>query len=54
MDVKKVLRIIGTLAAVAALVLGVVSTDARSVNPIGAIAVAVAAFAVLKASEYWN
>ena len=53
MNVKKVLMVVGSLAAVAALVLGVVSTDARDVNPLGAIAVAVAAFAVLKASEYW-
>ena len=53
MNVKKVLMVVGSLAAVAALALGVVSTDARDVNPLGAIAVAVAAFAVLKASEYW-
>lgn len=54
MNVKKVLMVVGTLAAVAAVILGVVSTDAHSVNPIGAIAVAVAALAVLKASEYWK
>lgn len=53
MSVKKVLLVIGTLAALAAVVMGVVSFDDRSVNPIGAIALAVAAYGVLKASEYW-
>jgi hypothetical protein len=53
MNVKKVLMVVGSLAAVAAVILGVVSTDARNVNPLGAIALAVAAIAVLKASEYW-
>ena len=57
MSVKKVLVMIGTLAAIAAVVMGVVSTEVSSkpsVNPIGAIAVAVAAFGVLKASEHWS
>ena len=56
MNVKKVLMVVGSLAAVGAVILGVVSTEVSSrpsVNPLGAIAVAVAAFAVLKASEYW-
>ena len=53
MNVKKVLLVIGTLAAVGSVVLGIATVDAKTMNPIGAIAVAVAAFAVLKASEYW-
>lgn len=53
---KNALRVMGILAALAATVLGVVgaNVDARGaseVNPIGGVAVAIAALALLKGSE---
>lgn len=54
---KKALRVAGILAALAAVVLGVVSTNvdatgvSKDANPLGAVAVAIAALALLKASE---
>jgi hypothetical protein len=54
---KNMLRGLGILAALAAVILGVVGTNvdatgvSKDVNPLGAVAVAIAALALLKASE---
>lgn len=54
---KKILRTLGTLAAVAAVILGVAGSNvdaagmSRDANPLGAIGVAIGAVALLKASE---
>jgi hypothetical protein len=58
MDAKKVLKVLGALAALAATVTAVASLDfgthpgaTGGVNPLGALALAAASLALLKASE---
>lgn len=57
---KIVLRVLGTLSAVGAAIAALVSLDAAvtpaqgGVQPLGALALAAASFALLKASELWS
>lgn len=56
---KQFLKVAGSLAAIASAIAGVASLDfgtraGGSANPIGALAIAAAAFVLLKASELWT